>query len=232
MNRLSEGVFLLLVGFLVATPVMADNCSISKSTIEKLQATLDAIAQSGNGGIFTPNRMWSAVVDRKGVLCSVINNDADAWPGSRAIAMAKANAANAFSATGLALSTANLYSLTQPANGNLAPTGGVPAGSLYGLNNSNPFNADNLAQKPDVGQVVGGIITFGGGVPLYQGGQVIGGLGVSGDSACADHAIAYRMRALAGLNGTPNNDNIVYLAIGELPNGFKHPHCLASDITP
>jgi uncharacterized protein GlcG (DUF336 family) len=30
-------------------------------------------------------------------------------------------------------------------------------------------------------------VTFGGGVALYQGGKVIGGLGVSGDSSCADH---------------------------------------------
>jgi len=29
-----------------------------------------------NGGIFKPNRMWSAVVDRDGRLCSIINTDA------------------------------------------------------------------------------------------------------------------------------------------------------------
>lgn len=64
----------------------------------------------------------------------------------------------------------------------------------------------------------GGIVTFGGGVPLYQSGQVIGGLGVSGDSSCADHAIAFRMRKLADLDGTPAGpngsgdgaDNIIY----------------------
>src|SRR5689334_10445448 len=101
MNRLRQGLFVAIVGLIVVTPAMADSCSIPKTTIEKLQATLATVAQSGNGGIFTPNRMWSAVVDRKGVLCSVINNNADAWPGSRAIAMAKAYTANAFSATGL-----------------------------------------------------------------------------------------------------------------------------------
>jgi len=55
-------------------------------------------------------------------------------------------------------------------------------------------------------------------VPLYQSGQVIGGLGVSGDSSCADHAIAFRMRKLADLDGTPAGpngngsgaDNIIY----------------------
>jgi Haem-degrading len=49
----------------------------------------------------------------------------------------------------------------------------------------------------------GGIITFGGGVALYSGGQVLGGLGGSGDSSCADHAIAYRIRHAAGYDGIP-----------------------------
>jgi hypothetical protein len=61
---------------------------------------------------------------------------------------------------------------------------------------------------------------------------VIGGLGVSGDTSCADHAISYRMRHLAGLDGTPSSDNIVYLAPEEPPNDFKQPHCGATDITP
>ena len=80
-----------------------------------------------NGGLFSPNLMWSAIVDRRGILCSVIKTG-DAWPGSRAIAIAKAETANDFSNDKLALSTANLYGPTQP------------GGSLYGLNNSNPFN--------------------------------------------------------------------------------------------
>jgi len=190
--------------------------------------------------------MWSAVVDRQGVLCSVIRSDPDAWPGSRSIAIAKASTANDFSNNKLALSTANLYSFTQPANGlttATSPAGFVstfPAGSLYGLNNSNPFNPGFQPQGTAVGGVPGGIITFGGGVALYSNGQVIGGLGVSGDTACADHAIAYRMRAAAHLDGipgglvgsSPGTDNIQYLALGELPNGAKHPHCIPSDITP
>jgi uncharacterized protein GlcG (DUF336 family) len=154
-----------------------------------------------------------------GTLCSVIVTG-DAWPGSRAIAIAKASTANGFSNSAAALSTANLYSPTQP------------GGFLYGLNNSNPFNPRFLPQGTGIGHVPGGDITFGGGVALYSGGQVIGGLGVSGDTSCADHAISYRMRHLAGLDGTPNSDNIVYLSPGEAPNDFKQPHCIATDITP
>jgi Haem-degrading len=77
-----------------------------------------------------------------------------------------------------------------------------------------------------------------GGVALYLNGKVIGGLGVSGDSACADHVIAYRMRKAVvldripsgvGVNGT---DDIDYLAVGAAPAGFKHPHCSDHDFAP
>jgi uncharacterized protein GlcG (DUF336 family) len=197
------------------------SCKIPSQTVANIQAQLAAVVNlpDKNGGLFSPNRMWSAVVDRVGTLCSVIVTG-DAWPGSRAIAIAKASTANGFSNDALALSTANLYSPTQP------------GGSLYGLNNSNPFNPRFLPQGTGIGFVPGGDITFGGGVALYSGGKVIGGLGVSGDTSCADHAISYRMRHLAGLDGTPNSDNIVYLAPEEPPNDFKQPHCGTTDITP
>jgi len=227
---------------LTALPVSAavaddGNCQLTSSQVAQVQNTLLPVTQKpdANGGIFKPNRMWSAVVDRAGNLCSIVNTDAtngDAWPGSRAIAIAKAETANDFSNSGLALSTANLYAPTQP------------GGSLYGLNNSNPYNPTfdgPIAPTATVRNagVPGGIITFGGGVALYSGGQVIGGLGVSGDSSCADHAIAYRMRRLAGFDGIPGGvgpggtDNIAYAADGVAPTGFQQPHCdPAHDITP
>jgi uncharacterized protein GlcG (DUF336 family) len=225
------------VGLVFSTPALADEgCTIPNHVLKNLQAKLANVVSlpDANGGLFKPNRMWSAVVDREGTLCSVIRSDPDAWPGSRSIAIAKASTANNFSNDKTALSTANLYSFTQPAN--TAPATTFPAGSLYGLNNSNPFNPAFQEQGSGIGKVPGGIITFGGGVPLYFGGQVIGGLGVSGDTACADHAIAFRMRHLAGLDATPGSvgaDNIVYLGPGELPHDLGHPHCfLGHDITP
>jgi len=127
------------------------------------------------------------------------------------------------SAKTLALSTANLYGVTQP------------GGSLYGLNNSNPFNPHFNAQRTGLGFVPGGIITFGGGVGLYpaSGGAVLGGLGVSGDTSCADHAIAYRVRKYLGLDKTPNGDNIA-CATPATALGFTQPHCLGAttDVTP
>jgi uncharacterized protein GlcG (DUF336 family) len=207
-------------------------CSLPQNVVNNVLGQLSSVVMLNNGGLFSPNRMWAAVVDRQGVLCEVTRSSPDAWPGSRDIAIAKAFTANGFSNNKLALSTANLYGPTQP------------GGSLYGLNNSNPFNSFFNPQGTGNGFVLGGIVTFGGGVALYSGGQVIGGLGVSGDTSCADHAIAYRMRAQAGLNGTPTNDNISYytgLGAGGVitspdqvdPSQFKQPHCLgASDVTP
>jgi uncharacterized protein GlcG (DUF336 family) len=178
------------------------------------------------GGLFNGANMWGAVVDRDGKLCAFATSTTDpkqTWPGSQAIAKAKAYTANAFSndasASGgpLALSTALLYTFAQPGH------------SLFGLNNSNPFNPDLLAPTGGQGggknQIAGGIITFGGGVPLYNAsGDIIGGLGVSGDTACADHEIAKRVRDLAALNPSlgPLVDDIVYTA----PSVFLHPKCL------
>ena len=89
------------------------------------------------------------------------------------------------------MSTARLYTFTQPGH------------SLWSLGQSNLFNASFLAApgaNGGVNQIAGGLIFFGGGVPLYRGTEVIGGLGVSGDTACADHEIAKKARDLAALN--------------------------------
>jgi len=166
--------------------------------------------------------MWGAVVNRNGELCSFITSTPDpkdTFPGSQAIAKAKAYTANAFSLDGFVLSTARTYTLTQPGH------------SLFGLNNSNPFDPRFLAPPSGVGggkgQITGGIITFGGGVPLYKDGKIIGGFGVSGDTACADHEVAKRVRDLAGLNppGGPTVDDIVY-EVRDGPSLFAHSLCV------
>ncbi|WP_244830334.1 MULTISPECIES: heme-binding protein [unclassified Caballeronia] len=225
---LAVGVLISASSFIYAhdyDDVPTGRCTLPQGTISLVERQLYTVVNlsDSNGGIFKPNRMWAAIVDREGHLCSVTKTG-DAWPGSRAIAIAKAYTANGFSNDALALSTANLYAATQP------------GGSLYGLNNSNPFDARFLEQGSGINHSVGGVITFGGGVALYAGGKVIGGLGVSGDSSCADHAIAYRMRKLAGLGSVPagegpnNTDNIKY-STGASPMGFEQPHCFPSDLS-
>lgn len=201
-----------------------------------LQTALkDSTRASGgptNGGL--DFHMWATIVDRDGIVCAVAftgQNRGAQWPGSRVISAQKAHAANAFSLDGLALSTANLYAATQP------------GGTLYGLEISNPVdpkeayagNPQRYGQPNDpmVGRKVGGVNVFGGGLGLYQGGKIVGGLGVSGDTSCADHNVAWRVRQALGLPGTgappgvsPNgNDGIVYDLDSGTPGGFGHPVC-------
>jgi Haem-degrading len=143
-------------------------------------------------------------VDRDGVVCTVAftgTNRGAQWPGSRVISAQKANTANSFSldsssrangsgqSTGFALSTANLYSATQP------------GGNLFGLQESNPVDPEvayqgpsslyGTARDPMTGQKIGGVNVFGGRLALYlEGKQIVGAIGVSGDTSCADHNIA------------------------------------------
>jgi uncharacterized protein GlcG (DUF336 family) len=240
--------------------VAGDACAGLPSQAE-LQSALARATSAETSGL--NNQMWGTVVNRDGVVCAVAFtgvNRAAQWPGSRVISAQKANTANAFSLdsssssngsgqpTGLALSTANLYSAVQP------------GGSLYGLQHSNPVdtgvayggNPDKAGTKNDpmVGSRVGGVNVFGGGLALYGPGHVVvGAIGVSGDTSCADHDIAWRTRhllvldhlgasgstaAVGGVSGDPARpDNIVYDitpnpegGTGVSAGGFGHPRCL------
>jgi uncharacterized protein GlcG (DUF336 family) len=174
------------------------------------------------GGLFDGAKMWAAVVNRDGEVCAFTTSTSDptqVWPGSQAIAKAKAYTANAFSLDELALSTARLYTFTQPGH------------SLWSLGQSNLFNPKALAppsrQDEGQGEIAGGLIFFGGGVPLYRNGKIVGGLGISGDTSCADHEIAKRVRDLANLNpmGGALVDDIVYSG-PDAPSVFAHPVCI------
>jgi Haem-degrading len=74
---------------------------------------------------------------------------------------------------------------------------------------------------------IGGIVVFGGGLALYRDGNVVGGLGVSGDSSCADHNVAWRVRAALGLDKTPQKDAIIYDLNhdNKSASGFGHAKC-------
>ena len=61
----------------------------------------------------------------------------------------------------------------------------------------------------------------------------MGALGVSGDTSCADHNIAWRVRQKLGMDKVPagvtdqNNDAIIYDigSDGKSASGFGHPKC-------
>ena len=89
-----------------------------------------------------------------------------------------------------------------------------PGGTLYGLQASNPVDTSiayrgdpknyGQANDPMVGGRIGGVNVFGGGLALYnKQGKLIGALGVSGDSSCADHNIAWRTRNILMLDHVP-----------------------------
>jgi len=199
----------------------------------KLKTALTEVVKQGkeaNGGL--GNQEWGTVVNRDGIVCAVIftgPNRAAEWPGSRVISAMKANTANALSTNNFALSSGNLYA------------GAQPGGSLYGLNtppNPNVAYFGNPQQfgmqnDPMVGKAIGGVIVFGGGLALYsKKGELVGGLGVSGDTACADHVIAWKTRRSLGFDSVPMgvapgpSDNLVFdIQNGVSSSGFGHPDC-------
>ncbi len=220
-----------------------------------------------NGGLGF--NMWATVVANDGTVCAVAFTGANykqQWLASRVISAQKAATANSLSlgaTTGspnpgkLALSSANLYSATRD------------GGSLFGLQFSNPVDPasaylDSNGSQPDpttfgtgsdpmIGRPIGGINVFGGGLAAFADNAAkVGGIGVSGDTSCTDHMVAWRLRRKSGLdylasagvsgpaalfagdNGHP--DNIIF----DIPanatslvgnnglsaSGFGHPTCL------
>jgi uncharacterized protein GlcG (DUF336 family) len=195
-----------------------------------LRGQLRAVLEEQNGGLGF--EMWATILDRNGKVVDVVfsgEQRGDQWPGSRVISAQKANTANAFSLEGFALSTANLFAAVQP------------GGSLFGLQESNPVDtrvayggpvsAYGTNHDPMIGRQIGGINVFGGGLGLYSSdGSLLGGIGVSGDTSCTDHIIAWKLRHALNLDNVPagpdadsGSDNIIYTE-GTI-DGFEHPTC-------
>jgi hypothetical protein len=240
-----------VVGAASPLPSGAGDCSGLPSHEEVKQALTKATRES-NGGL--ANEMWGTVENRDGFICVVaFTGEArgDQWPGSRVISAQKANTAAAFSLPpgkgglfpGLALASGNIYWPVQP------------GGSLYGLQHSNPvdpavgFGGDptkyGTPDDPMVGKRSGGVNVFGGGLALYSGEGIVGAIGVSGDTSCADHIVAWKTRDNLSLDHVPNGlsgpgkDNLIYdiappgQNVGNAgpgqaqfsPSGFGHPQC-------
>jgi hypothetical protein len=262
---------------ILAGPALAD-CSGLPSWQALRNALVSVVSAGGNGGLGF--NMWGSIVANDGTVCAVAFSGSaytSQWLGSRAIAAQKATTANDYSLggnsmpagsafpKGLALSTGNLFTAVQP------------GGSLYGLQHSNPIDTAVLygnsggandqggpadprtfgtKKDPMVGLRVGGGNVFGGGLALFQQGLKVGGLGVSGDTSCTDHMVAWKVRhvlgydqlqGVAGVSGdSARPDNIIFDispnnpsgdggtgqnpagngGVGQSDSGFGHPKCL------
>jgi uncharacterized protein GlcG (DUF336 family) len=229
----SQAAFLLLLA--AATPSMAQKSAACANLPDssQLKTALIAVVKEGSGANSgLGNQEWAALVNRDGIVCAVVFSGPDRasqWPGSRVIAAVKASTANAFSTSNYALSTANLYA------------GAQPGGSLYGIvsppnpavTTSGDPNAFGQPNDPMVGKAPGGVIVFGGGLAIYDNkGKIVGGLGVSGDTACADHVVAWKIRHSLKLDSVPMgaapgpSDNLILdMGNGVSASGFGHPSC-------
>jgi Haem-degrading len=226
---------------LLACPAFADAPACSGLPSQgTLRNALVAAVGTFNGGLGF--NMWATLVANDGTVCAVAFSSGsytDQWFLSRVISAQKANTASGLSLSasappstanlfknGLALSTANLYSAVQP------------GGSLYGLQHSNPVDTTaaypqgnaalfGTAQDPMVGTRIGGVNVFGGGFALYKSGVKVGGVGVSGDTSCADHNVGWRVRNSLGLDkfGAVGAD-------GGVAGDVNHPDNIIFDITP
>lgn len=245
MKNLAINAMVITAAFLLSpAPAFADGQAKCGALPDHamLKSALNSAVETETSGLNF--QMWATIVNRDGVVCAVAFSGGDRgaqWPGSRAISAQKANTANSFSLDGLALSTANLFSAVQP------------GGFLYGLQHSNPVDT-GVAYKgpstaygqnndPMVGKKIGGVNVFGGGLGLYANGTIVGAVGVSGDTSCADHMIGWRVRhnlgldgflLTGGVSGDPDRpDNIIYDiaanptgGTGVSAGGFGHPECL------
>ena len=232
----------LLVISAIAFPVAARaqaNCS-GLPDAGRLKTILQGVVRLGaskNGGL--GNQEWATVVNRDGVVCAIVfsgTTRGDQWPGSRVISASKANTANGLSGRDYALSTANIFAASQPGQ------------SLYSLATSAPPNAAAVfgdpatfgtPNDPMVGKAIGGIIVFGGGLALYApDGKIVGGLGLSGDTSCTDHIIAWKVRHALQLDAVPfgpspeHNDNMILdMQNNYSPSGFGHPSCKGGNVS-
>lgn len=191
---------------LVSTHIFAEPPADCPVTYVQLKSALIAARADANGNGGLGLDMWGTIVNKYGRVCAVASTGSnlnDQWLASRVISAQKAYTAvslgnNAgsfgFAATdSFAFSTAGLYAAT------------IPGGPLYGLQHSNPVDAKKAyagnpnrfgkINDPMVGRYIGGVNVFGGGLALFDANDnLVGGVGVSGDTSCADHNIARRVR--------------------------------------
>ena len=166
---------------------------------------------SKNGGM--GNQEWATVVNRDGVVCAVVfsgSTRSDEWPGSRVISAEKANTANGLSGRDYALSTANIYAASQPGQ------------SLYSLATSAPPNPNAVFGDPRLSALrmirwwakpSAASSSSQAGSRCIKRRQNFEVLGLSGDTSCADHVIAWQVRHELHLDAVPMGTSAITTTI-------------------
>jgi hypothetical protein len=246
---------IVLAGMSFASSVMATTCaSLPKAAELKTvlmsidndpqDSTGHTVNVAGNSGLSA--HKWAVLMDSSGIICAVVHSlpadmdvASDLPLAHRVYAAQKAYTTNTFSHNAGGLSSANLY---LPA---------LPSGSLSSstdLNGNVDFlagdiNAFGTTSDPLVGKRIGGYNGSGGGLTLYDKNyKKAGAIGVSGDTACAAHIVAWKVReqlgngaySVAHLPWGPINlkDSMIqdiklgpYGGQGTSPSTLGHPKC-------
>ncbi len=150
------------LGYATGPGLAAEDIAKILNQAEASAKQTTSLLRVGADGKALPTRMHILILDRSGETVGRRSMQ-DAWAGSVSIARAKAFTAMCFSSDDNALTTRTLGALTQP------------TGPLWNIGNSNRAH---------------GLIEFPGGVPLYKGGKLVGGIGVSGDGVDQDEVVA------------------------------------------
>jgi uncharacterized protein GlcG (DUF336 family) len=160
------------------------NCPVSHAGLQAALRSAVAAKKTFN--------MWGVVVNRTGVVCAVAFSGSkltDQWLLSRQIAAAKAFTTNGLSnSPSQKFTTAQLDAAVQPGGGLFGLAFGNPVDPAKAY--AGPQSRWGTSRDPMVGEIVGGTITFGGGTPLEQRGKIVGGIGVSGDTAANDQRVS------------------------------------------
>lgn len=220
-----------LAGTSLSTSALASTCRDLPDHAELRRVLLevdrvDVNDPAGSGGLEIL-RVWATLVDTSGRVCAVASTEegddlsVSAELAHRIFSAHKANTATAFSNLRFGTASGQLY------------TQALPGGTLYGATLPFLINLSagderkfGTAQDPMVGKRVGGFSALAGGLALYNSDKVkVGAIGVSGQSRCTDHLIAWKVRNKLA-NGAFVNTNV--------PSGFSPTgtDALVLDVTP
>lgn len=201
----------LTLALINATNAYAGNDCGKLPKAEELKAALQAVANQPAdkypGGGRGP--LWMTLVDPTGVVCAVVHSldssGADAknkenvtlhlQPFHRLLSARKASTSAIFSSSRGSIASGHLYSSNQPG-------GLLQEASYEGQYDALEGDAMTFGTKKDpmIGHRVGGFIGLGGGLALFDANKnKVGAIGVSGDTPCTTHVLAWQIReALAG----------------------------------